>query len=312
MPERELARRGDEDEDGRDVDDGVRGRLTADVAILGDSLPMGVISAAGMGAAMYVNEAASVLLGRPKEALLDWRWESAIHPDDVPELAAAIALVLDSSSHQRVTVRLADDPDRWLEVKFAALGPRESPTGWIATLDDVSDRVAAERALAHRATHDPLTHLPNRALLVDRLQTAGLRLARRGPDAALALIFCDLDDFKEINDRHGHIAGDEVLVEEAHRLVGAVRASDTVARWGGDEFVAVCELTHPEEVDEVVDRVRHALSRPVHLDGAVVPVHASIGVVVTADAEPDLDQLLATADSRMYETKAERRRARSS
>lgn len=312
MPERELARRGDADDEGRDVDDGVRGRLTADIAILGDSLPMGVISAAGMGAAMYVNEAASVLLGRPKESLLDWRWESTIHADDVPELAAAIALVLDSSAHQRVTVRLADDPDRWLEVTFAALGPRENPTGWIATIDDVSERVAAERALAHRATHDPLTHLPNRALLVDRLQTAGLRLARRGPDAALALIFCDIDDFKEINDRHGHIAGDEVLVEEAHRLVGAVRASDTVARWGGDEFVAVCELAHPEEVDEVVGRVRHALSQPVQLGGAVVPVHASIGVVVTDDAEPDLDQLLATADSRMYETKAKRRRARSS
>ena len=277
-----------------------------DFAALGSALPLGVISAVGMGTVVYVNDTASSELGRPEDELLGRLWESAIHPDDRAELTAAIALVLDTAVRQRVVIRPADVPERWLELTIAFRGQRDRPTGWIATLDDVSERVRLDEHLAHLATHDPLTMLPNRTLLADRMELAGERLARAGDLAAVALLFVDLDDFKGVNDRYGHAVGDQVLLEVARRLIDAVRGTDTVARLGGDEFVVLCELTEADEVTDLVDRVRSTVHRPVPVAAGSVSVTVSIGVAVAVHGVTDLAGLLDVADQDMYRKKAAR------
>ena len=168
-------------------------------------------------------------------------------------------------------------------------------------------RHRAEAEVAHQALHDPLTGLPNRALLADRLDQAAARAGRQ-PDP-LAVLFLDLDRFKVVNDGIGHSAGDELLQVVARRLVDTVRPGDTVARFGGDEFVVLCEnLSEPDAV-ALADRVAERLSIPVSIAGRDVAVTASIGIVVADPAGTSPEDLLRDADTAMYQAK-ERGRAR--
>jgi diguanylate cyclase (GGDEF)-like protein/PAS domain S-box-containing protein len=166
---------------------------------------------------------------------------------------------------------------------------------------DVSDRRLHDRALVHQATHDPLTGLPNRSLLYDRLEHASSRAVRtRRP---FAVLFVDLDRFKVVNDTLGHEVGDELLRAIAERLVEAVRPGDTVARLGGDEFVVVVEdLLVTDTVDLVVERIQEGFDTPFSLRGRDFTVNASIGVLVTPEGgDPRL--LLRDADTAMYSAK---------
>ncbi|MET8853432.1 EAL domain-containing protein [Amycolatopsis sp. NPDC004625] len=154
-----------------------------------------------------------------------------------------------------------------------------------------------QQQLTHQAYHDPLTGLANRALFADRLDRA-VEAVDRPP---LVLIFVDLDDFKEVNDRFGHAGGDVLLHAVAQRLLSCVRAGDTVARLGGDEFAILLE----GEVDApqaVADRIQSALRRPFAVHGTLVPVRASMGLVVPDPTEPSItaDVLLGRADTSMY------------
>jgi diguanylate cyclase (GGDEF)-like protein len=159
-------------------------------------------------------------------------------------------------------------------------------------------------ALAHAATHDLLTGLPNRSLLHDRLAQA-LEAHREGSaPGGLAVIFFDLDGFKKVNDSLGHRAGDELLSEAAQRILGIVRPSDVVARFGGDEFVVVCEgLSWELEALGVADRIRQTLERPFWIDGQDVYVSASLGVSYPRSPDDDADSLLSDADAAMFEAK---------
>jgi diguanylate cyclase (GGDEF)-like protein/PAS domain S-box-containing protein len=164
------------------------------------------------------------------------------------------------------------------------------------------DRAAQTRQLGHLALHDTLTGLPNRALVLDRLQHALARLADR--NSLLALLFIDLDRFKSVNDALGHDTGDELLVEVAHRLTAAVRRQDTVARLGGDEFVVVCEdLADGHVAEELAGRVADALSAPFALSRAEVSVTASVGVATTRSPSDQPVALLRDADAAMYRAK---------
>jgi len=159
--------------------------------------------------------------------------------------------------------------------------------------------------LGHLALHDPLTGLPNRTLLEDRLAMAMAGQRRSG--TVLAVLFCDLDGFKLINDSRGHEAGDAVLVVIAGRLQGAVRATDTVSRLGGDEFVIVCpDLEDEQELTDVVERLLVLMAEPMEIDGHEVVVSASVGVSVVGDgASPtSLADLVREADAAMYQAKA--------
>ena len=177
-------------------------------------------------------------------------------------------------------------------------------------LNDASAVDAINKAYAdaiHRATHDELTGLPNRALVVDRLEHAMARSARSGT-ADVCVLFVDLDRFKSINDSLGHSVGDEVLELVAARLQEAVRPSDTVGRLSGDEFVVVCEDISAEDALRIADRVANTVARPVALYGRELVLTVSVGLA-TACAQATADDVLRDADVAMYRAK-ERGRAR--
>jgi diguanylate cyclase (GGDEF)-like protein len=169
------------------------------------------------------------------------------------------------------------------------------------------DRDHDLRRLAHQATHDPLTDVGNRAALLDRLDLA-LARARR-TDRRVAVLFCDLDGFKAVNDRYGHDVGDRMLVEVAGRICGAVRPSDTVARTGGDEFVVVCEdLQDPSQAQAIADRITGAVEGPsVRVGELDLRVAVSIGIALADAVTDNPDRLLHAADLAMYRAKDERR-----
>ena len=168
---------------------------------------------------------------------------------------------------------------------------------------DVTDRVSEQTRLRDLALHDALTGLPNRTLLADRLEVALAGTKRTG--ARVLVAFCDLDDFKSVNDTSGHAAGDHVLVTVAHRLREAVRPADTVARVGGDEFVVLCPDVPDEHVAaDIADRLLLALRAPVLLDQQVVHGGGSVGVALSAAGRvTDASGLLQAADVAMYRAK---------
>lgn len=164
------------------------------------------------------------------------------------------------------------------------------------------ERKRQEEQLVHMAHHDPLTDLPNRTLFDDRVEVA-LRHAHRYGER-LALYYLDLRDFKDINDTHGHAAGDTVLRETARRLTACLRESDTVSRRGGDEFaVLVSNLHGVEDVGVITAKLRESVEAPVELDGRLVTLGVDIGAAVYPDHGADAEALLRHADKQMYESK---------
>jgi diguanylate cyclase (GGDEF)-like protein len=156
--------------------------------------------------------------------------------------------------------------------------------------------------LQYQLVHDALTGLSSRALFVDRLQSSLARLARHG--GLVTVMFVDLDRFKAANDTYGHEAGDAVLVAVAERMSRVVRASDTVARFAGDEFLVLCEdLVDDTEAHAVAERIATAVGHPIQVGEARIVVEASIGVVIVRDPEADAEEILKRSDDAMYEAK---------
>jgi diguanylate cyclase (GGDEF)-like protein len=181
--------------------------------------------------------------------------------------------------------------------------------GLVLTGHDVTDRVEQADRLSHDATHDALTGLPNRALLHDRLQHALVRAARSG--GGVAVVFGDLDGFKAVNDRLGHLAGDELLAAVARRLRAAARASDTVGRYAGDEFLVICEdVDGPAAARLVAERLHSAVVGALEVAGPggrqAVDVAISLGVAVAEPGE-SAESLVDRADRAMYRAKSTRR-----
>jgi diguanylate cyclase (GGDEF)-like protein len=167
---------------------------------------------------------------------------------------------------------------------------------------EVTLRRQAEQKMRFMATHDDLTKLPNRGLIKERIEQALLQHARH--NEIMALLFIDLDGFKEVNDAHGHDAGDELLLKLAQQLSATVRKSDTVARFGGDEFVILLTgLLSREDAAIVAGKILHQLAQPVSLSVGEVQVGASIGIAIYPDDGTDSAKLLKVADSLMYRIK---------
>ena len=173
---------------------------------------------------------------------------------------------------------------------------------FVTSVRDVTKERALSAQLSHQALHDSLTGLPNRVLFENRLSQAHARTARRGGWNAVMLL--DLDDFKEVNDSLGHLVGDELLVALARRFEEVTRSSDTLCRFGGDEFIYLAEeLASPAQAEEVAERLLGVLAKPFSLAGTQVQQHASIGTVVLEGTGKAWTELIQDADAALYEAK---------
>jgi diguanylate cyclase (GGDEF)-like protein len=214
------------------------------------------------------------------------------------------AFALTSTQRRRHFVDLSHPQERVTAEEVASAlvrDPRGRPDYFVAMVQDIGERKAEEKVL-HQAQFDSLTDLPNRALFADRLAQA-LRQARRQRWNA-CVMFVDLDRFKAVNDTLGHAAGDAALRELARRLAGSVRASDTVARIGGDEFaVVLAQLTQPQDAAVVAEKILKAMAAPLLLDGHDHTVTVSIGIALFPDHGEDEDTLVRHADAAMFESK---------
>jgi diguanylate cyclase (GGDEF)-like protein/PAS domain S-box-containing protein len=198
------------------------------------------------------------------------------------------------------SLRHRDGTPRQFEILRTNLLDDENVGGIVLNGRDVSERKAFEDQLAHQAFHDPVTNLANRALFVERVRHAVARTHR--DREGLAVIFLDLDDFKTINDSLGHAAGDQVLVDVAKRLDGCIRATDTAARFGGDEFAVLLEdVGSVQEAADAAERILAAFDEPLRLEHKQLTVRASLGIAMAHDATAgDADDLVRNADAAMY------------
>jgi diguanylate cyclase (GGDEF)-like protein/PAS domain S-box-containing protein len=262
---------------------------------LAENVPMGVFfSEVGLRLG-YVNDRFAELWGQPAAAVVGMGWLESVHDDDRPRLLDALSAVLTGEPFDMEVRLRRGSEQRWLRARAVPVSLPGHGAGFVGSIEDVTESRRHEEQLAHQATHDPLTGLPNRVLLAPRLEDA---LSR----APVALLFFDLDDFKLVNDTFGHVAGDDLLITVASRLTEAVRPTDMVVRLGGDEFVVLCHVSGAEDAARVAERLRVAVSRPAVLEGTEVAVTASVGIVV-ADGRHDAEGLLRDADVAMYQAK---------
>jgi diguanylate cyclase (GGDEF)-like protein/PAS domain S-box-containing protein len=195
--------------------------------------------------------------------------------------------------------QLADGGVNWTHTSKLPLHDEAGlVVGLLGVTREINDLKQAEMNLHYLATHDPLTSLPNRYLMLDRL-TQVLARARRDK-RQFAVLFVDIDDFKQVNDTAGHDAGDDVLRAVATRLQGSIRASDTVARLGGDEFVIVLEEAERDGAGGVADKIRAAVAAPISHRRARLAVTTSIGISLYPEHAADAQGLLTAADYAMY------------
>ncbi len=232
-----------------------------------------------------------------------------VHPDDRAATEAAIQTTLHTGEpldfEHRIVVSTGET--RWLQCRGRLDRDGDWHVRMTGACQDITARREAQEALSRLALHDPLTGLPNRSLLMDRLTQGLLRLGRN--DAVLGVLFVDLDRFKTINDRLGHAVGDQVLITVGARLRDVLRPHDTIARLGGDEFAVLCEdLVDTDAASMLAQRILDALEQPIRVadlpgSSQEITTSASIGIRTSARADLTADELLRDADMAMYRAK---------
>jgi diguanylate cyclase (GGDEF)-like protein/PAS domain S-box-containing protein len=256
------------------------------------------------GIVKYASPAYMTVYGEDPTNRVGRLLQQRIHPDDRGSVEDAMDLLVDTAEEVLTIECRIVQPDgtiRHLEMTASNhLGDR-AVNGIVTNSRDVTDRVETATRLAHEAMHDALTGLANRALLVDRL-TQALGRAKR-TSTQCALLFVDLDRFKNVNDSLGHSCGDQLLITVAERLARVMRPGDTLARLGGDEFVILAEQVEDVSVAQTIaDRIQDAVSKPVSLEGRMITAGCSIGITLSYGGRPE--ELLQEADTALYRAKA--------
>lgn len=276
---------------------------------ISDAVPIGIVVRDHDGHTVYSNRAALELLDHSGDPKSDPDWRDVLQVADRLEVDQLLDAALASAQPGSTTVEqhLASGARRWLRVNVAPWETNDAQVaGTVTTLEDVTTVKRAEARLRRLATQDPLTGLANRLLANDRLEHAVARHHRT--DEGVAVLFCDLDGFKPINDAYGHRFGDGVLVAVANRLSAVTRAPDTVARVGGDEFILIVEgVTDTEELSGLSERIISTVTAPLSVSSVEVQLGISVGVAFAGPgtASVDADHMLTLADATMYLAKAD-------
>ncbi|WP_436535969.1 diguanylate cyclase domain-containing protein [Actinoplanes sp. HUAS TT8] len=276
-------------------------------ALVQDSSDVVAVIDAG-GRLTHVSAAVCRVSGWDPDNLLNTAYLDLFHPDDQEQARTALAEVTAAGAdgQGRLELRVAhrDGTWHWHEVTLRNALEHPAVRGIVSNQRDISDRRAQQARLAHAAAHDPLTGLPNRAEVLRVLESA-LRDAASGH--GVALFFIDLDGFKAVNDGHGHAAGDALLVAAAERLRSGLREQDLLGRLGGDEFAAILTgVTDAADARARAGQLMADMRLPFALPEQLVTIGASIGVA-TGGPQTDADDLMAAADTRMYEVKRRNR-----
>jgi len=269
----------------------------------------------------FINERIESLLGFSKEEIVGKHYSFLVHHDDMEQAKYVFnERRIGTRAAKNIELRLKCKDDgksrhfnnRTLPIELSAMGmytvedeSKNSYTGTYGVARDVTERKIAEETINFQAYHDLLTKLPNRALLRDRLSLA-ISQAKRD-DEKLAVMFLDLDRFKNINDSLGHMIGDELLQQVSMRLKECIRAADTLARFGGDEFTLMLPKLHDghEDARKLADKITNTLKQPFNVDGHELYVSASIGIALYPQDGSDMDSLIKHADVAMYHVKGQ-------
>lgn len=235
-------------------------------------------------------------------------WFRRVHPDDIDALRKNLKNHLHSQSeHFEASFRILNKQNvyRWVDMRAITLFDREGrPVRMCGAINDITQRRLAEEQLYHDAFHDALTGLPNRPLFLDRLKQQ-LNHAKRRDEYNFAILFLDLDRFKLINDTHGHLVGDQLLVRFAQRIESCLRPNDTVARLGGDEFAILLEdVTGVEEPRQIADRILQLMKQKFEIEGNAIQSNTSIGIAIGNSSYDHPNDVLRDADTAMYRAKS--------
>ena len=252
----------------------------------------------GADGCRYVSQSVIAMVGRAEVEMFADGFEAFVHADDRAAVRSAAA----HGGPREIVFRIRNQSGEWrhLEAHVTDLRQDKSVRGVVLNARDVTERIELEEQLTHQAFHDNLTGLANRALFRDRLDQALARTARS--DRLLAVLLVDLDGFKQVNDSLGHDAGDQLLQEVAQRFRSVVRPSDTVARFGGDEFALLLEDITEHEAVGLAQRLLDCLAAPVAIAGREVVLSASVGVVLRPGSGQS-EELIRDADVAMYAAK---------
>jgi len=266
-----------------------------------------IYTLASDGIFMFVSPAWTTLLGHPVDHVVGHPFQPFVHPDDLPQCMAFLKSVIETGNRQEgVEYRVRHINGSWhWHTSSAVPLQNEAGTvvGFVGIARDITEKKLLEMKLTQLATHDFLTGLPNRVLLLDRFKMAAA-LAHRNK-ARLAVMSLDLDNLKSVNDTFGHAIGDQVLKCISTRLTGIIRASDTLARIGGDEFVLVMlETDRMEDAASIARKILDYLKEPLLIDGHQLHLSTSIGIAIyPADGE-DLETLVKKSDAALYYCKS--------
>jgi diguanylate cyclase (GGDEF)-like protein/PAS domain S-box-containing protein len=253
-----------------------------------------------------VNDSFCRMVGFSRDELMGHDSKQFTYPEDVGITEETLVRLSTEQIDQVRYVKRYLRKDGRIIVSEVSRSPARDAAGkilyFVSSERDITEERALAEQLSHQALHDSLTGLANRALFEDRLAQAHARLARQGGYGAVLLL--DLDDFKGVNDAHGHLVGDQLLTGLARRFEFVTRSTDTLSRFGGDEFLYLAEgLSTPEEAEDVAARLIDVLAEPFSIHGLSLEQHASIGIVVFDGTSEDASELIQRADVALYEAK---------
>lgn len=264
----------------------------------------------GSSSDIYVSDRCSGIVGfAPGHSWTKAEWQSRVHPDDRPTLAERLHKVLDGDQETvecEYRFRFADGTYRWVLLRTIGVRPVGGPVvRLVGSLADIDTRHSLEDQLRENALHDPLTSLPNRRLFLDRLEQAIALRQRSG--TPFAVVFLDLDGFKQVNDSLGHPMGDRLLCEVGARIAAELRSVDTGSRFGGDEFAILLHDVRSADALVFAGRLQASLAAALDLDGHEIVIRASLGIATSAIGATSPEEILRDADAAMYYAKTTER-----